>query len=637
MTSSGNHLNHAVFKHGKTFEQPVSSKITNWVRTVQKNKPAQSQFEFNRDLCLLICLDLKPFSSVERSGFKNFCSKNTAFQPPSSDCISGSALKNVYTSVKQRVLEVLQSCVSGTLMMDGWTDKRNRLPYFGIRLSVVHDRRFKNFTLAVQPVESHTSEQLYRFVKTVLKEFLPQDKHFLLFNTTDGAANMKKLSKLLGHDSITCTAHGIHLLLTSDSLKKIPELTLLVSKCKEVIKALHFKGYMLSNEIENVKDEELFKRITTHVDQLIADEEDPILDFEIETENVSILPQTQLTKSVSQADESSLEEYSEEYSLLDFDIQAKNDVIKSHEHSSLKNSVPTRWNSTLEMIESILDLKTHVDTVLKKIGKYDLCFLPEDLELLQELRNFLSPFRELTLLVSEGSPNLSCLPLMVTKIKNCCIVQVTDSSAIKQYKKLVRKCIEKRLVVTNLVELACCFDPAIRDVVLTKEKCEILLKNSYDKIKTSLFGSNILPQIGTDKKINFSASYIDNNQNSKTSNAAQDFKKLRLTLLQETAKSSLNSGAILENSNGLQAEINLYLTICDNQSPALLFWKNNAEKFPILASIAKVYLALSIGSVPVECLFSTTGLILNGKRSSLAPFRMNAVCFIHDNYPNAGL
>ena len=34
---------------------------------------------------------------------------------------------------------------------------------------------------------------------------------------------------------------------------------------------------------------------------------------------------------------------------------------------------------------------------------------------------------------------------MVTKI-----VQVTDSSAIKQYKKLVRKCIEKRLVVTNL-------------------------------------------------------------------------------------------------------------------------------------------------------------------------------------------
>ncbi|XP_065652723.1 uncharacterized protein LOC136080013 [Hydra vulgaris] len=139
-------------------------------------------------------------------------------------------------------------------------------------------------------------------------------------------------------------------------LKKISALTLLVSKCKEVIKALHFKGYMLSNEIETVKDEELFKRITTHVDELIADEENPILDFEIETENVN--------------------------------------------------------------------------------------------------------------------------------------------------------------------------------------------------------------------------------------------------------------------------EINIYLSICDNQSPALLFWKNNAEKFPILASIAKVYLALSciVYLVPVECLFSTTGLILNGKRSSLALF-----------------
>ena len=83
------------------------------------------------------------------------------------------------------------------------------------------------------------------------------------------------------------------------------------------------------------------------------------------------------------------------------------------------------------MIESLLDLKIYVVTVLKKIGKYDLCFLPEDLELLQELQNFLSPFQKLTLLVCEGSPNLSYLPLMITKIKNSCIAQVTDSYCYK--------------------------------------------------------------------------------------------------------------------------------------------------------------------------------------------------------------
>ena len=41
---------------------------------------------------------------------------------------------------------------------------------------------------------------------------------------------------------------------------------------------------------------------------------------------------------------------------------------------------------------------------------------------------------------------------------------------------------------------------------------------------------------------------------------------------------------------------------------------------------------ISPGSAPVEQLFSTAGLILNGKRSQLSPFRMNMMCFVHDNY-----
>jgi len=36
--------------------------------------------------------------------------------------------------------------------------------------------------------------------------------------------------------------------------------------------------------------------------------------------------------------------------------------------------------------------------------------------------------------------------------------------------------------------------------------------------------------------------------------------------------------------------------------------------------------------MPVEQLFSTAGLILNEKRSQLSPFRMNMICFVHDNY-----
>jgi hypothetical protein len=184
-TGSGNHLNHATFKHGKSFQQPLEPKITNWLQNGKEGQSAKTQFEFNRDLTLMICRDLQPFSMVERSGFKEFCRKNTSFEMPSADCVSGTALVNVYDYVKRTVVDVLSSCASGTLMMDGWTDKYRCLPYFGIRISVVHDWKFEVITLAVQPVESHTAEQLSRFVISVIKEFLPQDRKLLLFNTTD--------------------------------------------------------------------------------------------------------------------------------------------------------------------------------------------------------------------------------------------------------------------------------------------------------------------------------------------------------------------------------------------------------------------------------------------------------------------
>ena len=38
------------------------------------------------------------------------------------------------------------------------------------------------------------------------------------------------------------------------------------------------------------------------------------------------------------------------------------------------------------------------------------------------------------------------------------------------------------------------------------------------------------------------------------------------------------------------------------------------------------------GSVPVESMFSTAGNVLNSTRSSMAPYKVDIVLFIHDNY-----
>lgn len=64
----------------------------------------------------------------------------------------------------------------------------------------------------------------------------------------------------------------------------------------------------------------------------------------------------------------------------------------------------------------------------------------------------------------------------------------------------------------------------------------------------------------------------------------------------------------------------------------LLFWRNHADEFELLLPAARYYLSLSASSVPVEAMFSITGLILNSKRAALSPAKLNCIAFIHDNY-----
>ena len=68
---------------------------------------------------------------------------------------------------------------------------------------------------------------------------------------------------------------------------------------------------------------------------------------------------------------------------------------------------------------------------------------------------------------------------------------------------------------------------------------------------------------------------------------------------------------------------------------AVLYWKRHCEAYPHLSQIVKVYLTLRASSVPVESImFSLAGLVKNSRRSSVAPHRLNRLCFVHDNYAN---
>jgi hypothetical protein len=93
-------------------------------------------------------------------------------------------------------------------------------------------------------------------------------------------------------------------------------------------------------------------------------------------------------------------------------------------------------------------------------------------------------------------------------------------------------------------------------------------------------------------------------------------------------------GTTYDDTRKLDIEISSYLACKPTASEAddaVLFRKTYAAKYPTLQHVARCYLSKSASSVPVESMFSTTGLILNSKRSSTVPQKLNYITFIHDN------
>ena len=52
----------------------------------------------------------------------------------------------------------------------------------------------------------------------------------------------------------------------------------------------------------------------------------------------------------------------------------------------------------------------------------------------------------------------------------------------------------------------------------------------------------------------------------------------------------------------------------------------------VVPAIRTVSIGMASSSVPVECLFSSAALIANGKRSSLEPYKLEQILFVHDNF-----
>jgi hypothetical protein len=592
----------------------------------------------NRDLVVWGSLDLQPFMFTEKPGLQYFFEKNfPSMVLPSRGTLSRGALYDIYDSVIGKVKIELSAIRGGAIciMMDGWTDKYKRYPYIGLRVAYVDtDWQYKVTTISLKILEKHTDENMSAHVREELKGMGVQLQSMLVFTTTDGAANMVKASQLLRATHFQhCVAHSLHLLLVTDGISRIPELDDLLKRCKTAVIKLDAKCYVVDNENTKIKDremmDEMLHKIATVKEVLEADH--------------TVLFNVQESESAESQSEN--------------DDDGEQDVDPrmhcDRHHKTLKLCGVTRWNSILTMVDSILCLWTQMNEALKFIGDREHCLNEDDRIVLCELKKFLQPFAELTDLVSSEQPHLAVIPLIIREVKDASKHVVGESDCIRKLKDAVELRLPYRIKMSVAVQIATLLDPSTKHLIaadLTMDEMKKLLiantKLAVERMETVRNREPISCELGPSPS---GSNVTSSNRETRDSNLPESAaaKDVGLSFPLQCSESSQPSKKmkLLQKFRSLdgagdmafkiEGEVNTYLhllTVEEGEHP-LLFWKKQEKNFPHLSLLAKNYLTISASSVPVEAMFSTCGLMLNVKRSSMAPYRANILSVIHDNYP----
>lgn len=571
---------------------------SNWL----KNAPSFDSNGFNRDLVVWFCRDLLPFSAVGKCGFSGFMQKNLPdMSLPDRTTLSHAALHDVYDAVKMKVTEDLKGAETLCVMFDGWTDKYHRRHFLGIRVKIIRpDWSPVIITLSSNACEAQDAAGMVDHILRVMSKFLTDEelRNKTIFTTHDGAEAMKKASTLLHSQGFThCLAHVLHLLIMVDSIKNVRDLMGLVKKSKNMVNKLHYKGCLLKEEAENEAE-------TAELESLLQMIEDAKMEQEAEEDVICLEDDVEHEKECETDDSDCAEN------------AATSRGGKAPAFTTLKNEVETRWNSTFSMLESLTKQTKIVDKTLRRIGEPTL--QKQEWQVLTQVKDFLKNFQSLTEMVSGETAELSLIPLIKAEIKTVCQPDSKDCEELKTLKKNILKNLDKRIPLTESVLQAALLDPAMKDL-------EILSLDHTKKVKLLKDLHSSLPK-ATQNSSTSSEEAADAGDLHQSTAAVPEanLNKRQKLLLKHSGTSSQQK---------LEHEIESYLaTKADPMLNPLEFWAQNNVSFPNVAQCARYLLSRNAASVPVEALFSTMGLILNSRRSSLAPYRANEIIFIHDNF-----
>ena len=296
-------------------------------------------------------------------------------------------------------------------------------------------------------------------------------------------------------------------------------------------------------------------------------------------------------------------------------IDSSKKLVKYFKHSTLntklsktlKQDINTRWNSIFIMLSSIHEVQDEVKRVL--IDKNEVNRLAGiDFTLLEALLNFLKSFKDCSeKMSSDKTPTVHIYPLWYEKLVQICNNDQDDSVLIKELKSQTLNRLKVRFPPTMLHLVGLFLNPPFKEMLfLTEDK-------RLDVIETV---KAMLSEINSD----FNSPSTSENENLSTENTHE---------FSQFLDSNLAKKRKIEKSE-VDVELERYINTSSSEKCVLTFWKK-ASDLKLLQILARKILCIPASSATSERLFSTSGKVLNERRTRLKSENLDKIIFLNKN------
>uniref|UniRef100_A0A8C5LYW3 BED-type domain-containing protein n=1 Tax=Leptobrachium leishanense TaxID=445787 RepID=A0A8C5LYW3_9ANUR len=307
--------------------------------------------------------------------------------------------------------------------------------------------------------------------------------------------------------------------------------------------------------------------------------------------------------------------------------------------NNLIQAVPTRWNSTLHMLQRMLEQKRALSIYSGEHGGYS-CPTADQWEIIANVIETLLPIEEVTLEVSHYDSSVSSVIPCVRVLKM--LLQDNEgpnTRGIKTFRQVMRDSLTKRFEKheeNKHVVLPCLLDPRYKNHAFSSDD---VLASAIQWLREDIIIQQEVQEVSAERS---SQEEEDGTLEEQAADhpcpKRQRTETEHLHLGRIDAMFSVLLGPHGENSKSaaisLDDELNLYLkepVLNRRSGDPLQWWKENEARYKTLASHARRYLCSPPSSVPSERVFSEVSAIYEKNRSRLTGEHAEMLCFLHYN------